>query len=110
MKNYRSTQEQIWFEVLHPDLTQEHELMQELIKENKADAIKKLKETIKVQCEGQVGATKAKELNALYERHKPTIEEGISYQLITMDVFENENVFSGILNCRVNGEHLQIRF
>lgn len=110
MKNYQSTQEGTWVEILNPDLTQEHKLMQELIEEGKHDAIKELQDAIRVQREGTVDSKKESELNALYQTHKPTIEEGVAYQLIAMEVFETKDGFGGILNCRVNGEHIQVRF
>jgi len=110
MKNYQSTQEGVWVEILNPDLTQEHKLMQELIEEGKHEAIKNLQDAIRVQRESPVDAAIATELNALYATHKPTVEDGVTYQLIAMDVFEKESVFGGILNCRIKGEHIQVRF
>jgi len=47
-----------------------------------------------------------KELEALYDLHRPDTADGDDYQLIAMDVVNG----SGILNCRVNGEHVQVRF
>jgi hypothetical protein len=47
----------------------------------------------------------AKELEALYDLHRPDVSEE-AYELIAMNVEDG----SGILNCRVNGEHVQIRF
>jgi hypothetical protein len=47
------------------------------------------------------------ELEALYDLHRPDTTDGDDYQLIAMDVIEDR---TGILNCRVNGEHVQIRF
>jgi hypothetical protein len=46
------------------------------------------------------------ELEALYDLHRPDTADGDDYQLISMDVVNG----SGILNCRVNGEHIQVRF
>ncbi len=46
------------------------------------------------------------ELEALYDLHRPDVPEDGTYQLIAMNVANG----SGILNCRVNGEHVQIRF
>jgi len=47
-------------------------------------------------------------LEALYDLHCPDVPEGGTYQLIAMDVVGGK--MSGILNCRVNGEHVQVRF
>lgn len=110
MKNYQSTQEGQWVELLTPDLTQEMLLMKELIEEKKFDALRELQEAIRIQREGPVSAEKADELNQLYLTQKPTVPEGQTYQLIAMDVTQRGDSFGGILNCRVNGEHIQVRF
>lgn len=44
--------------------------------------------------------------NAKYNLVKPTLKDTDVYQLISIDMVDNK----GILNCRVNGEHKQIRF
>lgn len=110
MKNYQSTEEGIWIEVLNPDLTQEFALLQELLAEQQYEAARDVQNAIKVQREGTVPEEKLTDLNVLYQTHKPEIPDGISYQLIAMDISEIDGEFGGILNCRVNGEHKQIRF
>jgi hypothetical protein len=110
MKNYQSTQEGQWHELLNPDLTQEMALVKELIEEKKFDALRELQEAIRLQREGPVPAEKAEELSQFYLTQKPPVPEGQAYQLIAMDVTEQDSVFRGILNCRVNGEHIQVRF
>ena len=53
-------------------------------------------------------------LDEFYSSVKPTLEEGDVYQLISMDMLDitdsESGKFTGILNCRVNGEQDQIRF
>lgn len=44
--------------------------------------------------------------NQIYNLHKPTDE---NYSLISCDLTIGEEV-RGIINCRINGEHKQIRF
>jgi len=46
-----------------------------------------------------------KDLESLYDLHHPDVPEDGPYQLMAMGV-ENG---SGMLSCRVNGEHIQVR-
>jgi hypothetical protein len=109
MKNYQSTTEGTWVELLPVQLTkQQHDLMRSTTasQEDKAELV----DYIKSQREGQVEAEKANELTAFHNMVKPELKEGDIYQLISIDLSEKEDKFVGILNCRVNGEHKQIRF
>ena len=47
---------------------------------------------------------------AIYTDKKPTLKDTDTYQLIACDVTVEGNTLTGILNCRVNGEHIQVRF
>lgn len=57
-----------------------------------------------------VDELQAEELNSLYSTIKPSLEESDTYSFIAMDVTQEGSSFWGILNCRVNGEHIQVRF
>lgn len=48
--------------------------------------------------------------NAKYIEIKPTIQGTDVYFLISMDITIETEMVRGILNCRVNEEHVQIRF
>lgn len=51
------------------------------------------------------------ELDALHARIRPDVPEDGTYQVIALDASRNAaGEWSGILNCRVNGEHVQVRF
>ena len=51
------------------------------------------------------------ELDALHDRIRPDVPEGGTYQVIALDAHRNAaGKWSGILNCRVNGAHAQVRF
>ena len=110
MRNFQSTTEGAWVELLPVQLTEEQKTLLMSTKEEDKEAKKVLMETIKEQREGEVLETKTNELNSFYESIKPEIGEDDVYQLISVDVSEIESNFNGILNCRVNGEHKQIRF
>ena len=111
MKNFQSIEEGAWVEMLSVPLTKEQVQLRISRKEEDAEAKKELAELIKSQREGSVPSKKKKELTAFYNSVKPETKESDTYQLISIGLIEKEEgVYSGILNCRVNGEHKQIRF
>jgi len=71
---------------------------------------KEIMEIIKEQSIVNLDNPKIAELDAFYETKKPEVKEGQEYSLISIDMRESGDSFTGILNCRVNGEHIQIRF
>lgn len=104
MKQLQSTKEGTWIELKQVELTQEQiDLLSST--DDKAtiktllDEIKSLRE-VEAQTEDLVIA------NAKYNEVKPTLKETDVYELISFDISNN----NGILNCRINGEHKQIRF
>jgi len=49
--------------------------------------------------------------NDAYAQNKPTLTSDDSYKLISADVLiDDDSAVSGIINCRINGEHEQVRF
>jgi hypothetical protein len=107
MKNYNSTTEGTWIELVSVQLTQEEQDLLKSVKEEDRESQKELRDKIKSEREKQTSVKKSKELTDFYKAVKPELKEGDVYQLISIDVSENN---TGILNCRVNGEHKQIRF
>jgi hypothetical protein len=81
------------------DLT-DYKRLRELPPEERRAAFDAIREQTTVAVDNEA------ELEALYDLHRPEVPEGVTYQLIAMDVVNG----SGILNCRVNGEHVQVRF
>lgn len=111
MANYQSTTEGSWIQLLKVELTDEQKALLISTDEADVDAQKELREQIKAKKEGEVAEAKATELTTFYQSIKPELKEKDTYQLISADVSEKqEGVFAGILNCRVNGGHKQIRF
>lgn len=97
MKNLSSQVEGIWKERLEPTASQ----MQTL--QNGADSEKEaVINAINIPASNADKAT----ANQIYNTHKPTEE---NYSLISCDLTIGEEV-RGIINCRINGEHKQIRF
>lgn len=100
MKTFQSTTEGAWVELL--PLTNKKTLFSKQTEENRED-IKR--ETAEVTPE------KSTELSNFYTSIKPELKEEDTFQLIAMDIHEKgEGQFTGILNCRVNSKHEQIRF
>lgn len=111
MKNYQSTTEETWIELLKVELTEEQKAL--LMSTDKADkdAQQELREQIKADKEGSVPTKKKTELKTFYNSVKPVLKKEDTYQLISIDLSQKEEGLSfGILNCRVNGEHKQVRF
>jgi hypothetical protein len=85
MNHYRSTIESEWHEIVEVATPEENSLV-------------------------EVAEPKLSELHSIYQSVKPTIEEGSTYEFIGMNCSQDGVKSWGILNCRINGEHIQIRF
>jgi hypothetical protein len=109
MEIFQSTIENKWVKINKIEVT---ETEQELLRsKNEEDKVAKLElmQTIKSKRHTNLTATKSKEFVDFYNKVKPALKETDNYQLISMDISKTDKL-SGILNCRVNGEHKQIRF
>jgi hypothetical protein len=111
MKQFQSTTETVWTEKLKVELTEaEKQLMRSENEEDKADK-DALFERIRLEEEKVATQEETTSLNSFYNTTKPTLKQNDTYELISCDCSEVvPNVYKGILNCRVNGEHKQIRF
>jgi hypothetical protein len=111
MKNFQSTTEGTWIELLQVKLTQEQTTLLSSTNEEDRVAKQELSLLLKSQKENVVSDEKSLTLTNFYNTVKPVLKETDTYELISADLLEKvEGVFIGILNCRVNGEHKQIRF
>lgn len=110
MKNLQSTKEGTWIELVPVELTEVEKILLMSKEESDKEAKEKLVEKIKSEREKPASKEDAELVQKLYESIKPTLEEGQTYQLIAMNASINDGNISGILNCRVNEEHKQIRF
>lgn len=107
MKNLQSILEGTWIELKQVTLTEEQiALLTSDDAQDKTDLMSEIKS------QREVTATKSDADLAVskYNEVKPALETTDVYELIAMDVVITEETLSGILNCRVNGEHKQIRF
>ena len=107
MKNLQSTSEGTWVELKPVTLTEE-----EIVLLTSIDSQAKTDLMVEIKSKQEVPAIKLDKDLAVskYNEIKPTLKEVDIYELIAMDVVMNEKTLLGILNCRVNGEHIQIRF
>lgn len=106
MKHLQSITEGTWIEVKQVELTDEQKTLLGSRDKKDVEAKKTLVVELKTLREVAAKAADVESAETKYSEVKPTLEEGDVYQLISMDINDN----SGILNCRVNNEHLQIRF
>ena len=110
MKNLQSTIENTWIELKTVKLTEEQTTLLMSKEESDKEAKEALIQEIKAEREQPALESDAEIFQKIYESIKPTLEEGQTYQLIAVNAFISEGKISGILNCRVSGEHKQIRF
>lgn len=112
MKKLQSIEEGVWKEIVKVELTdEEKELIKSMSVEDK-EAKKSLMERIKSERELDVDEEITVIAQSIYESNKPELKETDKYQLIAVDmaIDEESAIGGGIINCRVNGEHKQIRF
>jgi hypothetical protein len=101
MKRYISQEEGVWKEILNPTITEEQHLIL-----NGEDQNSKLELIQSIRSSSIQDVVDATELITLYNTYKPTLKNTDVYKLIDVNIFDN----NGLINCRVNEEHLQIRF
>jgi hypothetical protein len=113
MKNYQSIVEGTWIEKNPFSLTIEEKTLLTSNEEVDLEAKLQLINEIKSRSEVSVVSPKLEVLTVFYTNIKTSLRliETDTYQLISLNLTEKYNgVFSGILNCKVNTEHKQVRF
>lgn len=110
MKKLQSILEGTWVEVMPITLTQEQLELISSTAESDREAQEALQSAIQAQSEVSASSEDASFAEAVYSANKPVLEDGDTYQFISVDMTLDTGVTRGIINCRVNGEHKQIRF
>lgn len=110
MKILTSNTEGVWCNPVFIPLTAEEHVILQSEKETDAAAKAVLLETTKTNKETPASNEDAAEGQIVYEFHKPILKETDTYQLIAVDLNIDGTRKNGIINCRINGEHKQIRF
>ena len=109
MKNLQSIEEGKWVELLPITLTDSEKVL--LLSKEESDAKTALVEKVKTDSKKSVSATIASKAKVKYNEIKPSLKDADTYEFIAADfIFDNSNITSGVLNCRINGEHKQVRF
>jgi hypothetical protein len=111
MKTLNSTTEGSWIEIKQVELTQEDKNLLESTSETNLEAKKVLIDKIKTERESVALEADITLAQTVYESKKPTLKSTDTYQLISADFIINDDniINNGIINCRVNEEHVQIR-
>jgi hypothetical protein len=110
MKNYQSTIEGTWVELLPVQLTKEQQSLLMSRKEEDLEAKAELIAEIRTKREVAVSEEESSIASSIYNSNKPLLSETDTYQLISVDMTLTGETGKGIINCRVNTEHKQIRF
>jgi hypothetical protein len=107
MKNIQSTVEGTWIELVHVELT---ETEKAVLMSNDKQAKQNLAQELKSKREKSLSQQDSNIAQTIYLQHKPTLKIRDIYQLISVNMTLDGETGTGIINCRVNGEHKQIRF
>jgi hypothetical protein len=105
-----STTEGQWAQRVKVELTEAQKTLIASTSDSDKEAKRALMTEIKTQSQKPAETADAAKAQAKYVEVKPTLTETDTYQLIAMDVTIADDTVRGILNCRVNSDHKQIRF
>jgi hypothetical protein len=108
MKSIQSTVENIWVEKISIELTDAQ--LEVITSETSSNEDKQVVcDIIRNGSEQPLSKSETLKVQAIYESNKPVIKETDVYEFISCDMYVGETS-TGIINCRVNGEHKQVRF
>ena len=110
MKNLTSNTEGVWFDPIHLPLSEEDTRLISSTSDVDTDAKTALFATAKAAKENPATTEDATISQTVYEFHKPVLKETDIYELIEVVTRIEGTNMNGIINCRVNGDHKQIRF
>jgi hypothetical protein len=111
MKNLQSIEEGKWVELVSIELTKAEIELSKSIDQNDSDAKKALAEKIATDGKKSISATISSKAKAKYNELKPTVKDGDVYEFISaIFSYDGISITKGIIDCRVNNEHVQIRF
>jgi hypothetical protein len=105
---YISIGEYNWLRLIDVELTEEQSMLLSLKNKERSQELIDLINYINENNKVVLNETELAELVSLYETLKPASETG--YEFIDMNVTIENEISRGILNCRINNEHIQIRF
>lgn len=106
MKHLQSITEGTWIEIKKFEFTDEQKAILMSKDENDKEAKKSL--ALEIREASQVKATNKDATNASekYNKVKPTLKDTDVYELINMYICGDR----GVLNCKINSKHTQVKF
>ncbi len=110
MKNLQSIEEGTWTELVYIELTKAEEFLLDSNEEMDIEAKEALNARIAADRQKPASKSDAKLAKDFYATIKPELKEGDEYKFLAMSMFIDGDKKMGILNCRINGDHKQIRF
>lgn len=110
MKQLQSSVENTWIQINNVALTDEQKTTLSNISPEKKDERKAIQLEIKALREGIASDSDVVIAQNLYASNKPKLKETDKYELIAVNISIDGSTGTGIINCRINGEHKQIRF
>ena len=106
MKNLVSTTEGVWKEIRLVSLS-EPEI--EALKGPNSPEKTNVLDRLRLEREVEAGQADSAIAQSVYLENKPSVLES-EYQLIAVSLKLDDEQAFGIINCRINKEHVQIRF
>jgi hypothetical protein len=109
MKHIETTDGITWKQINNISLTKEQI---DILKDVESEAANDLRVELNENRYTILSAKESKVAQDKYDEFKPVIKETDQYQLIAVNIMlgDDGDETSGIINCRVNGDHQQIRF
>jgi hypothetical protein len=107
MKHIESTDGITWKQINNISLTKEQI---DILKDAESEAANVLRAELNTNRYTVLSSAESEVAQDKYDELKPVIKETDQYQLIAVNMMLDGDATSGIINCRVNGDHKQIRF
>jgi hypothetical protein len=107
MKHIETTDGITWKQINNITVTKEQS---DILKDAESEAASALRAELNANRYTVLSTEESVIAKAKYDELKPVIKETDQYQLIAVNMMLDGDATSGIINCRVNGDHKQIRF
>jgi hypothetical protein len=107
MKHIETTDGITWKQINNISITKEQS---DILKDAESEAASALRAELNANRYTVLSAEESVVAKAKYDELKPEVKETDQYHLIAVNMMLDGDATSGIINCRVNGDHKQIRF
>lgn len=109
-KLYRLLPQSSWKRIFKIELSQDQKLLLKSKDDLHFESKLALLAWIESESIKEVSSDEQLQLEELYESKKPAIQDGDFLDLISVETEFNGSTYRGILNYRLNGQHVQKRF